>query len=199
MKTGRRSKRNGWNFMEADYIYQSIGKKIKELRNRNGLTQQELADRTELTKGYISQLERGQVAPSVVTLLDLIECLGTTAAEFFHEAEEEQVVFSEEGFFEKIDEGGNSIQWIVPTAQKNQMEPLLVALQPHQKLEEDLPHEGEEFGFVISGRIRLHLGEQVYVVKAGESFYYPANRPHQIENSSSRPAKLVWVSTPPTF
>ena len=185
--------------MEADYIYQSIGKKIRELRDRNGLTQQELADRTELTKGYISQRERGQVAPSVVTLLDLIECLGTTAAEFFREAEEEQVVFSEEGFFEKIDEGGNSIQWIVPTAQKNQMEPLLVVLQPHQQLEEDRPHEGEEFGYVISGRIRLYLGEKVYVVKSGESFYYTANRPHRIENSSSRPAKLIWVSTPPTF
>ena len=104
--------------------------------------------------------ERGQVAPSVVTLLDLIECLGTTAADFFREAEEEQVVFSEQGFFEKIDEGGNSIQWIVPTAQKNQMEPLLVALQPHQKLEEDRPHEGEEFGYVLSGRIRLYLGEK---------------------------------------
>ena len=69
--------------MEPDYIYRNIGKKIRELRDRNGLTQQELADRTELTKGYISQLERGQVAPSVVTLLDLIECLGTTAADFF--------------------------------------------------------------------------------------------------------------------
>ena len=71
--------------MKADSIYQNIGKRIKELRNRNGLTQQELADRTELTKGYISQLERGQVAPSVVTLFDLIECLGTTAADFFRE------------------------------------------------------------------------------------------------------------------
>ena len=52
---------------------ENIGKKIRDLRNRNGFTQQELADRTELTKGFISQLERGQVSPSVVTLLDLIE------------------------------------------------------------------------------------------------------------------------------
>ena len=100
-----------------------IGEKIKDLRNKNGLTQQELADRAELTKGYISQLERGQVAPSVVTLLDLIECLGTTPSEFFKETEEEHVVYSEGAFFEKIDEVGNSIQWIVPNAQQNQMEP----------------------------------------------------------------------------
>ena len=88
--------------MELEYVNEHIGNKIKDLRNRNGLTQQELADRTELTKGFISQLERGQVSPSIVTLLDLIECLGTTASEFFKEAEEEHVVFSEEGFFEKV-------------------------------------------------------------------------------------------------
>ena len=185
--------------MELEYINQNIGKRIRDLRNKNGLTQQELADRSELTKGFISQLERGQVSPSVVTLLDLIECLGTTPSEFFSEAEEEQIVFSEEGFFEKIDEGGNSIQWIVPTAQKNQMEPLLVELQPHQKLDKDKPHAGEEFGYVITGRIVLHLAEKSYTVKAGDSFYYPANRLHWIENNGARPAKFIWVSTPPTF
>ena len=79
--------------MEPNYVNGRIGEKIKDLRNRNGLTQ-ELADRAELTKGYISQLERGQVAPSVVTLLDLIECLGTTPSEFFRETEEEHVVYS---------------------------------------------------------------------------------------------------------
>ena len=86
--------------MELEYVNEHIGRKIKDLRNQNGLTQQELADRTELTKGFISQLERGQVSPSVGTLLDLIECLGTTASDFFKETEEEQIVFSENGFFE---------------------------------------------------------------------------------------------------
>ena len=175
--------------MELEYVNEHIGNKIKDLRNRNGLTQQELADRTELTKGFISQLERGQVSPSIVTLLDLIECLGTTASEFFKEAEEEHVVFSEEGFFEKVDEAGNSIQWIV----------LLVVLKPYQGLEEDKPHDGEEFGYLISGRLKLYLGDEVYTVKAGESFYYPAKRRHRIENPGGRPARFIWVSTPPTF
>ena len=79
--------------MEIEDINAKIGQKIKDLRNQNGLTQQELADRTELTKGYISQLERGQVAPSVATLLDLIECLGSSASDFFKETETEQIVF----------------------------------------------------------------------------------------------------------
>ena len=185
--------------MEPNYVNGRIGERIKDLRNRNGLTQQELADRAELTKGYISQLERGQVAPSVVTLLDLIECLGTTPSEFFRETEEEHVVYSEDAFLEKIDEAGNSIQWIVPNAQQNQMEPLLVVLQPKEALAEDKPHEGEEFGYVISGTIQLRLGENVYRVKAGESFYFSANKKHSIANMGGIRARLIWVSTPPTF
>ena len=82
--------------MELEYVNEHIGRKIKDLRNQNGLTQQELADRTELTKGFISQLERGQVSPSVGTLLDLIECLGTTASDFFKETEEEQTNMKEQ-------------------------------------------------------------------------------------------------------
>ncbi len=164
--------------MEAEQITKNIGKRIRELRNMNGLTQQELADRTELTKGYISQLENGLVTPST---------------------EPEQVVFSNEGYFEKIDEAGNSIQWIVPTAQKNQMEPLLVDLKPRQKLFEHKPHEGEEFGYVLQGRIRLHLDDRQYTVKKGESFYYSSDHYHFIENASASPARFLWISTPPTF
>jgi transcriptional regulator with XRE-family HTH domain len=184
--------------MDAERVMAQVGTKLRDLRKQNGLTQQELADRTELTKGFISQLERGQVSASVVTLFDLIECLGSTPAEFFRR-EEEQVVFSEKEYFEKIDEAGNSRQWIVPTAQKYQMEPLLVVLQPHGELEEDKPHNGEEFGFLISGRLNLYLGEKVYHIKAGESFYYQADSLHYIENNTQRPAKFIWVSSPASF
>lgn len=185
--------------MAARQMNEDIGRKIKNLRLRNGLTQQELADRAELTKGFISQLERGQVSPSVESLLDLIEILGSTPAEFFSEGEEEQVVFGTGDYFEKVDEAGNSRKWIVPNAQKNQMEPLLVVVQPHATLEEDNPHVGEEFGYCLSGRLALYLGDKVYHVKAGESFYYQAKTRHRIANPGAKPAKFLWISTPPMF
>ena len=184
--------------MDSELVNIKIGKRIRDLRLELGLTQQELADRTELTKGYISQLERGQVAPSIVTLMDLIECLGTSASEFFAE-HDEQVVFPKESFFEKLDEEGNSIQWIVPAAQKNEMEPLLVEIKPHSFLPEDKPHTGEEFGYLMAGRLKLHLGDKVYTIKSGEGFYYEAKTSHWIENPGSKSAKLIWVSTPPMF
>ena len=184
--------------MDTRQVNEFIGKKIRDLRNRNGLTLQELADRSELTKGFLSQLERGQVSPSVGTLWDLIECLGSNPSDFFKE-EEEQVVFTEDQYFEKRDEAGNCREWIIPSAQKYQMEPLRVLIMPHETLEEDKPHTGEEFGYVLSGRIQLFLGEKSYTVRAGESFYYRATVRHRIANPGGRPAKFLWISSPPEF
>lgn len=67
----------------------SIGGKLKELRILKGLTQEELADRAELSKGFISQVERDLTSPSIATLMDILQCLGTTIGEFFNEAPEE--------------------------------------------------------------------------------------------------------------
>ncbi len=61
-----------------------IGDKIKRTRLKLGLTQEELAARTELSKGFISQLERNLTSPSIATLIDILEALGTDIADFFH-------------------------------------------------------------------------------------------------------------------
>ena len=87
-----------------------IGAKVKELRVQKGLTQEELADRTELSKGFISQLERDLTSPSIATLMDILQALGTDLKDFFNEEPEEQIVFKESDYFEKLDEeyGNNS-------------------------------------------------------------------------------------------
>lgn len=179
-------------------IEEQIGAKIRNLRNQNGLTQEELADRTELTKGFISQLERGLTAPSVSTLSDIVECLGTNLSDFFYEEDDIQIVFPKEDCFEKEDENA-SIKWLVVTAQSRSIEPILVELKPKQSLPEDKPHDGEEFGYVLEGKIKIHYGDKTYVAEAGDSFIYPANRRHRISSMSKTVSKFVWISTPPSF
>ena len=170
-----------------------IGHRMKELRIQYGLTQQELADRAELTKGFISQLERNQNSPSVGTLLDIIQCLGT-------DVEPEQIVFKADDYFEKIDEEKNCrIEWIVPNAQKNAMEPVRMTLHSGGRSEVYLPHEGEDFGYVIKGTIKISFGGKTQTVRAGESFYFKAGKKHYLENTGSRDAILIWVTTPPNF
>ena len=107
-----------------------IGSKIRRLRILKNLTQEELADRAELSKGFISQLERDLTSPSIETLMDILQCLGTTPASFFGEKNEEQIVFGKNDYFEKRDPDlKNRIQWIIPNAQKNMMEPILLTLE----------------------------------------------------------------------
>ena len=175
-----------------------LGAKIKQTRNQLGLTQEELADRCELTKGYISQLENNLNSPSIATLADILSALGTNLSDFFREETEEKVVFSKNEFFEK-DSDGVKWHWLIPNAQKNMMEPVLIELTDGISMPGDIPHEGEEFGYVLEGKIAIRLGNKQYICKKGESFYYEAGKPHTILNKGKGKARFLWVSTPPNF
>lgn len=175
----------------------TIGAKIRDLRLKNGLTQEELADRAELSKGFISQLENDLTSPSIATLTDILTLLGTTLSEFFSVGEREQLVFSEGDYFEK-EADGMTVKWIVPTAQKNAMEPITVELDAGARTDDE-PHDGEEFGYVLSGEVEVVVGDRIARAKAGESFYYKSDRTHCIRNASKAKSKFLWVSCPPSF
>lgn len=175
-----------------------IGRKLKGLRVMKGLTQEELADRAELTKGFISQIERNLTSPSISTLTDILQCLGTNLKDFFSDFGDSQIVFKETDYFEKTDgELKNTIQWIIPNAQKNIMEPILLTLEKGGQTYPDNPHEGEEFGYVLSGSIEIHIGTEMIRAKQGESFYFEPKYKHFITSQAG--ARLIWVSSPPSF
>jgi len=177
-----------------------IGKKIKRLRLAKMLTQEELADRTELSKSFISQVERDLNSPSIATLVDILQALGTNLKDFFNDETDSEVVFHDSDYFEKTDEElGNKTEWIIPNAQKNSMEPIRVTLNPGGSTYQDVPHEGEEFGYVLSGSVSIHLGQNTYRAKKGESFYFKPSARHYIEAAGKTGASFIWVSTPPNF
>ncbi|HHU23850.1 MAG TPA: helix-turn-helix domain-containing protein [Acholeplasmataceae bacterium] len=176
-----------------------IGARIKDLRTLCGLTQEELADRCELTKGYISQLENDLTSPSISTLTDLLDALGTDIRTFFAGYEqEEKIVFGEDDYFVKEDES-SKITWLVPNSQKNIMEPICFTLKAGQETIVDLPHEGQEFGFVLEGTIQISHGNKRFACRRGETFYYTTDKPHKLINPGKTDAKIIWVTSPPNF
>ena len=177
-----------------------IGDKIRRLRLQRGLTQEELADRCELSKSFISLLERDLTSPSLDTLSDLLESLGSDLPTFFAKGDE-KLVFGAEDIFVKEDPEGlkGMIRWLIPSAQKNQMEPILVEMAPGGETDEDDPHEGEEFGYVLSGTLKIVLGDRTERVRRDESFYFRPNAPHKLVNAGKGPCRVLWVSTPPSF
>ena len=175
-----------------------IGGRIKSIRLKRGLTQEELALRSELTKGYISQLENDLASPSIATLIDILNVLGVTPQAFFAEEKEEQRVFGKTDFFVSPN-GGGEATWLIPNSQKNEMEPIMLSLYPGQSTPLDNPHEGEEFGYVLEGSILVCLDNQKFRCKKGESFYYECDKPHYLKNTSSGISKVIWISSPPNF
>ena len=121
----------------------NLGNKIKQRRVLLQLTQQELANRCELTKGYISQLENDSVSPSLETLEIILDVLGITLSEFFKDEENTKIVFTKEEQYEKEFDGYRQT-WLVPTAQEHQMEPIYIELEEKGETFHDYPHSGEE-------------------------------------------------------
>ncbi len=175
-----------------------IGKKIRELRLSNDLTLEELASRSELTKGFLSQVERNLTSPSISTLEDILEALGTDLSHFFRQEQEKKIVFHTADFFEDEQED-YKIEWIVPNAQKNDMEPILLTLHPGCDSMEMVSHSGEEFGYVLKGSILLVKGNQTYRIKAKETFYIEGTESHYLHNPGSVEARILWITTPPMF
>ena len=177
-----------------------IGDKLRRLRLQRGLTQEELANRCELSKSFISLLERDLTSPSLDTLADLLESLGSDLPTFFRE-KDEKLVFGSEDIFVKEDPElmKGMIRWLIPSAQKNRMEPILVEMAPGGETAEDDPHEGEEFGYVLSGTIRIVLGDRAERVRKDESFYFRPAAPHKLVNAGKGVCRVLWVSTPPSF
>ena len=109
-------------------------------------------------------------------------------------------VYTAEDMFIKEDEAaGVSVRWLVTNAQRNALEPILVTLAPGASTEADDPHEGEEFGYVLSGTISLICGEQKHKVRRGDAFYFRPTGVHYLINTGKSEGKVLWVSTPPSF
>lgn len=174
-----------------------IGKKLKELRLQKNLTQEELGERTDLTKGYISQLENNLSSPSLETFFFILEVLGTTPKEFFDtEKERLQVVYTKQDvtIFDDA-EKGFSTTWLIPDSNDKEMEPVMLTLEIDGEFKQFPPSLSETFGHVLKGTLELQLGERKYLVKKGQSFYFEATEYHQLHNAGSSTAKVLLVVT----
>ena len=177
-----------------------IGERLKRLRMINSLTQEELASRADLTKGYISQLENDATSPSIATLKDILDVFGVSMQEFFSEITDEDIVYGRDARVQATDDEDKiKVELLVPGAQNRELDPVLVTLEPGAEMEEQPFHEGEEFGFVLLGKVQLRLDDRLYTVKKDECFYFSSDKKHSVKNIGRGPAKILWVVTPPTF
>jgi len=177
-----------------------LGRKIRDLRLRRGLTVQQLAAASGLSKGFISQVENGRTSPSLATLRDLATALKTSVA--YLVVEEEQVphvVRTQER--PRVHVGGNTSKVEVLSAQpKRNLELLMAELPPGMSAGDKRHyHHGEECMLCIEGRVSVACGDHRLVLEAGDSCHIDGRMPHAIENCGPGIARVLIAMTPAAF
>lgn len=166
----------------------------------NSFTQEELASRSDLSKGFISQIENDAASPSIATLEDILDVLGSSPNDFFSDIDIEKVVYPKEDRLLTPDSNKKvQIELLIPGSGNRKMDPVLVSIKPGEETFRDPSHEGEELGFLLQGNINLILDDKTFKVKEGDCFYFSADKKHSIINLGKETAKIMWVVTPPIF
>jgi transcriptional regulator with XRE-family HTH domain len=179
----------------------NLGKRLKQIRLRKGLTQEALSARSGLTKSYVSLLEAGKKTPAISTLSDIAAALGTTLGELFENAEETSavaVVKRDERF--QVARKGTPFGYVYESlslSTRNRiMVPFIVTVLPDNKKKRksvEFQHAGEEFDFVLEGRIKYTIDDQDFVLDAGDSIYFDSSLRHRVEALDNRPAVTLSV------
>ncbi|MCC4798028.1 cupin domain-containing protein [Enterovibrio norvegicus] len=180
-----------------------IGANLKAIRKSRGLSQRELAKRAGVTNSTISMIEKNSVSPSVSSLKKVLSGIPMSLVEFFSadiaEADTAPVVYRQEDLLEI---GSDDVSMkVVGKAFPNRALSVLSEIYPPNTNSGDdmLQHDGEESGIVIEGRLELTVGDDVFVLEAGDSYYFDSNRPHRFANPFEETCRIFSATTPANF
>jgi transcriptional regulator with XRE-family HTH domain len=186
-----------------DTTIRVIGQRVKELRIQRGFTLEELAERSGCSAGFLSQLERNKVAPSVSMLYAIGEALGVHVADFLPDrVTATKVTRRETG--EHLHFEGSAISYTLLSTKfaHAALSAFLLNFKPaNQALPTDefRAHTGEEFVRVLEGVLRLWIGDSFYDLYPGDSAYFKSSTKHRLENRSNQPVTALALITPSIY
>jgi len=186
----------------------AVGRRIRELRRARQLSLETVVARTDLSIGFVSQIERGLSSPSLRVLATLADVLGVGIAALFGARPDDDgasggVVTREEQRAElKLWRTGISKQLLSPAGAENRLNLFLVHMEPGGSTGDELyTHDGEEAGLVLDGEMTLTVDAETWSLKTGDSFRFASRRPHRFSNpADDTKAVVLWVNcvTPAT-
>ncbi|MGA1861502.1 helix-turn-helix domain-containing protein [Deferribacter thermophilus] len=178
-----------------------LGEKLRNLRKSQGYSLNQLAKVIGKTKSYLSMIENGKAIPSMATLKAITNFFNVTISDLLEE-DEKNIHLNKESFDFKNDaeliyskKGFYNLYLLI----KNpllKMKTYLVEIPPYGGYQQEIKHEGEEFGYVLNGEIELTLDNEKHIITSGNYFYFYSNKKHKVKNISSSTAKVLWVYLP---
>jgi transcriptional regulator with XRE-family HTH domain len=180
----------------------AVGQRIRDLRRTRAMSLEAVAARTDLSIGFLSQIERGLSSPSLRVLATLADVLGVGIAGLFGAREDaaaapDAIVTRERQRAElNLWRTGISKQLLSPAGSEGRLNLFLVHMEPGGSTGDELyTHDGEEAGLVIEGEMKLTVDAESWTLKQGDSFRFASRRPHQFSNpSGDSKAVVLWVN-----
>jgi len=184
----------------------TVGRHVRALRQAHGWTLRDLAQRSELSTSFISQVERGLCSISISSLETICDVLGHTLASFFASTDDSpaartrdaEVLMAQDCPVVSLSDGTISYRFLSRNFVGRKLEVVLAEIAPGY----DYPptsHDGEELGYVLEGRLRLVIGEETYRLGAGDSYHIAPRTPHGYTAETADGVKILWVGTLPGF
>lgn len=170
-----------------------VGRRLRELRARRGLSLRALAEQSGLNYNTLSLIENGRTSPSVNTLRQLARALGAPMSAFFEQEEESpQVVFQKDGQRPSVELEGSRFDDLSGGLRLSGGQPLLVSLPPGaESSAEPVTHGGQELLFCLEGTLTCRVGERRYTLESGDSLLYQAHLPHRWQNCGAQNCRFL--------
>jgi transcriptional regulator with XRE-family HTH domain len=176
---------------------ESVGRRLKALRNEQGITLAQLGGMVGLSASYLSQIERNKAQPSLATLSSVAATLGVELRSFFeHSAPVWKVVRKGRGeeFADRNCEV--ALELLSSEGVRGKFQPYRVTCRPGMEIA-TCAHHGEEFVFILEGQLEISVGDEAFTLKEGDSIHYQGSQAHGWENASPKECVLIWALSPP--
>jgi transcriptional regulator with XRE-family HTH domain len=170
-------------------ILVKVGEKVKQVREKRGLSREDISSRTDIDMTLLSQIEEGKVAPPLGTIIKLAKALEMKMGYFISgkgdqaytivRRDDRKIVSRYDS--KKVKHYGYEYQSLAPLKKNRHMEPFLVTLDPSDTEEERSAHAGQEFIFVLQGKMEVRLEEEIHILEPGDAIYYDSTVPHLVK------------------
>lgn len=189
----------------AGVEFQDLGVRLRRARKVKKLRLKDVAATVGCSESLLSKIECEKTTPSLRTLHRIVSALDTSIASLFADPGAADFVLYPDG--ERpvvvIEEPERSsairLERLTPNADDQLLDGNIHVVAPGATNGGEIKHAGEEVGYVLEGAFELSVGNRVYHLKAGDSFFFRSELPHSYRNTGIATARVLWVNTPPTF
>jgi transcriptional regulator with XRE-family HTH domain len=175
----------------------ALGARLRNLRRGRKLSLASVAEQAGISVAFLSALERSQMSASVGTLRKLARFYGVNILSFFNPTEDNPHLVRPSD--RKRLQAGRGVRMELLAWGNTVMEPHLFRIAPRAGSGDSYSHDGEEFLYIVRGKLEIALEDREFRLSTGDSFYFESNTPHRWSNPGKQEAWVLWVNTPPTF